>query len=182
MSSTLQQEKEKADRPVRAATFQEVATVRRVLVNLQEAGFSHDELTIVTDSAHLQRQFSQYQTKRRAGTNSVSGVVIGALGGLVAGGLIAGAVLLLGPSGEDGLGARWMAALIAPLVALTGGFVGAMLTRGGEVEATNYFDQSLLPDQVLVVAEAADAHDPRLEAAERVFEQAGAKSIPLPHG
>lgn len=173
---------EKAARPIRAAVFPDVATARRALFHLQEAGFAPDELTVVSDSVRVQGQFLKYHSKLRAGSYSAIAVAIGAVGGLAAGVLVAIAVLMLGTTEETGLSARWMAALIAPLVAIVGGFCGAMLTRGLEDETTNFFDQSLLPDQILVAATALDSTDPRLESAERVFAEAGAQALPLPPG
>jgi hypothetical protein len=168
--------------PMRAAVFSDVPSARRALVNLQDVGFGREELTVVSDSARIQRQFAQYNSKRRAGSYSVAGIAIGAVGGLAVGVMAAIAVLMLGTTDETGLGARWMAALIAPMVAVVGGFVGAMMTRGLESEATNFFDQSLQPDQILVAAEAEDGTDPRLEAAERVFAEAGAQTLELERG
>lgn len=173
---------ERTTRPICAAVFPDVSTARRALVDLQDAGFDANELTVVSDSAQVQTQFSLYRSKRRAGSYSVAAVLIGAIGGLAAGVLAAIAVLVLGTTAETALGARWMAAMIAPLVAIMGGFCGAMLSRGAEDETTNFFDQSLLPDQILVAATAHDAADPRLETAERVFAKAGAAALPLQEG
>ncbi len=166
----------------RGAVFSELATVRRVIVELREAGFTEQEIIVVSDSATVQDALPTVRSKRRAGSYSPAAIVIGSISGLVAGGVVAGLIMLFAGEGDEGLGAKWMAALIAPLIALTGGFCGAMLSRGAEVEATNYHDQSLLPDQILIVAEGVTEEDPRLQRAVQIFAAHGAEALPLSRG
>jgi hypothetical protein len=92
-----------------------------------------------------------------------------ALGGFAA---LAGTELLLtGP-------------LLVGIGALAGGFVGAMLSRGVEREATNYYDQAVRKGDILVAVECDPGGDQRerLALAERLLARAGARPLPLLEG
>ena len=67
--------------------------------------------------------------------------------------------------------------------AVWGGFIGAMMTRGIEKEAANYYDQEVQAGKLLVTVEQCqpDAH-PSLDDAERILAQAGAQPVPLTEG
>jgi hypothetical protein len=66
---------------------------------------------------------------------------------------------------------------------LVGSFLGAMLTRGLEKEAANYYDQAVQDGKLLVVVEdhGAGAAD-RLLKAECLLAAAGAEPVSLPEG
>jgi len=67
--------------------------------------------------------------------------------------------------------------------AVWGGFLGAMMTRGIEKEAANFYDQEVQRGKLLVtVEEKSNHHGPTVADAERIFAQAGAEPIPLPEG
>jgi hypothetical protein len=64
-----------------------------------------------------------------------------------------------------------------------GGFVGAMMTRGVEKEAANFYEQALRKGEILVVAEAhGERATQSLAKAEEALAKAGAKPLPLPEG
>jgi predicted ABC-type sugar transport system permease subunit len=64
--------------------------------------------------------------------------------------------------------------------AVAGGLVGAMMTRGVEKEAANYYDQAVTRGKILVAAEnQSDQAEQLLARAERVFSAAGAEPIEL---
>jgi hypothetical protein len=67
--------------------------------------------------------------------------------------------------------------------AVWGSFIGAMMTRGIEKEAANFYDQEVQRGRLLVtVDECPREHGPTLQDAERVLADAGAAPIPLPEG
>jgi len=67
--------------------------------------------------------------------------------------------------------------------ALTGGLIGAMLSRGLEKEDANYYSQAVQGGKVLVSVEYEGAdQDERLAVAESVFREAGAEPVPLEKG
>lgn len=79
-------------------------------------------------------------------------------------------------------------AIIGGAGMLTGGVVGsllgALLTRGGELEAADFYDQAVLDGKLLVVVEQKDGVDAKrkLALAERIFAQSGATPLALPEG
>lgn len=60
--------------------------------------------------------------------------------------------------------------------------MGAMLTRGVEKEAANFYDQALREGNILVMAEADEHELGRLNKAEAIFTRGGTKPFALPHG
>ena len=67
--------------------------------------------------------------------------------------------------------------------AVWGSFIGAMMTRGIEKEAANFYDQEVQRGKLLVtVDECPREGGPTLEDAERVLGEAGAAPIPLSEG
>ena len=64
-----------------------------------------------------------------------------------------------------------------------GSFVGAMMTRGIEKEAANFYDQEVARGNLLVTVEVQVAHaHPSLADAERILAASGAEPLPLPEG
>jgi hypothetical protein len=64
-----------------------------------------------------------------------------------------------------------------------GGFLGAMMTRGFEKEAANYYDQEVQRGKLLVAAEQPDEHGvPSLLKAQEILAAAGAEPRPLVRG
>ena len=64
---------------------------------------------------------------------------------------------------------------------VTGSFIGAMLTRGVEKEAADFYDQELRRGQILVVVEDKTDH-PHFDDADRVLREAGAVPFSLREG
>ena len=157
--------------PVRAAVFDDVVSADRAVANLLTAGFAPDQLGVVCSDEAKRRHFaglheeapSGSQTSRAAAAGGAIGLSLGslaALGGIVATGGVglfaAGAVLGAGVGGS---------------------FIGAMLTRGVEREAADFYDQELRRGQILVLAESDDRS--RLDVAEKAMHEAGAIPFPL---
>ena len=66
---------------------------------------------------------------------------------------------------------------------VVGGFLSAMLMRGVEKEAADYYDQAVQRGKFLVAVEPSDPEDPARQAiAERILTQAGAEPLPLAEG
>jgi predicted ABC-type sugar transport system permease subunit len=67
--------------------------------------------------------------------------------------------------------------------AVVGTFLGAMLSRGTEKEAADFYDQAVERGKLLVVVEIHQpGADERLAVAERLLADAGAEPLPLPEG
>ncbi len=174
---------EKPCQPIRAAVFSTVAETRQAVSRLLAAGFTKEQITVICSDDTKERYFREFEHQEQAGANTpaaaATGGAIGAtLGSLATGavGLAIGGVPLL-VAGGIGLmaGAVW------------GGFIGAMMTRGVEKEAANFYDQEVQAGKLLVTVEAPQAPGlpaacPSLEDAERILAQAGAQPMPLAEG
>lgn len=167
---------ESRERPVRAAVFVSLAETRHVVESLRNAGFSDDEITVVCSDETKEKYFRELEHQRPAGANTplaatVGGVIGATLFGLttVGVGVATGGVPLL-VAGGWGI---WTGGVL-------GGFVGAMLTRGIEKEAANYYDQAVMRGEILVAVETADTT--RLDQAERILSSGGVKPVALPEG
>ena len=62
-----------------------------------------------------------------------------------------------------------------------GSFLGAMLTRGVEKEAADFYDQAVTEGKLLVTVEIHD-NEGALARAEQALADAGALPLPLPEG
>lgn len=173
------QHEQPLEKPVRAAVFPTLADARRAVRMLQEAGFVEKEITVICSDETKERHFKVFEHQQPAGANTpmaatVGGTVGAAIFGLtsIAAGAATGGVPLIVIGG-------W--ALMTGGV--LGGFVGAMLTRGFEKEAANFYDQAVVEGQILV---AVEHHGPqeaaRMEQAEHILQQAGSEPVALPKG
>jgi phage tail tape-measure protein len=166
-------------RPIRAAVLSTVDQTRDAVSRLLAAGFTREQITVICSDDTKERYFREFEHQESAGSNTpaaaAAGGAIGAsLGSVATGalGLAIGGVPLL-VAGGIGLmaGAVW------------GGFIGAMMTRGFEKEAADFYDQEVQAGKLLVTVEQNDARaKPSLADAERIFEEAGAHPMPLSEG
>jgi uncharacterized protein YcfJ len=165
--------KDPLPRPVRAAVFKSLAKADHAVAMLVEAGFSKDQITVVCPTCTTEK-YDDYQKREPAGAHVKQGAMGGGAIGLMLGGLVALAgtgLLVAGP-------------LLAGIGAIAGGFVGAMLTRGMEPEASNFYDQALKRGDILVAVECIHAKDVGacLAQAEQILAHEGSRPIPLPEG
>jgi len=170
---------EKQQRPIRAGVFSTVEDTKEAVSRLLAAGFTPQHITVVCSDDTKERYFREFEHQEKAGSNTpaatATGGAIGAtLGSVAAGamGIAIGGVPLI-VAGGIGLmaGAIW------------GGFIGAMLTRGIEKEAANYYDQAVQDGKLLVTVEATDGSaSPNVAIAEAILSAADAEPIPLSHG
>ena len=166
------------ERPVRAAVFSSVDQAREAVESLRENGYSDDEITVVCSDDTKEMYFRELEHQQPAGSNTplaatVGGIVGATLFGLttVGVGVATGGIPLLVAGGWG----AWTGGVL-------GGFVGAMVTRGIEKEAANYYDQAVVRGKVLVAVEPTTTDLRRLQLAERILAAAGAEPVALPEG
>lgn len=167
----------KVQRPVRVGVFQTVSAADRAVRGLLDAGFTQDEISVVCSVEAKERHFRAFGHDKPAGTTTPATAAAGGVLGAMAGGLaVIGGLVLTG-----GLGVVAMGPLLVATGSVFGTFVGAMMSRGLEREVANFYDQHLRGGEILVAAEI-DAHGDRerLDVAERVFREAGARPLKLP--
>ncbi|HEY3963981.1 MAG TPA: hypothetical protein VGM05_05445 [Planctomycetaceae bacterium] len=167
------------EQAVRAAVFADLRRADAAVAQLLTAGFLNDQITVICSDKAKERHFRQFEHQEPAGKDAgnaaLAGVSIGALAGGLTAIVVAGAtggvpLLIAGAAGLSGGSAM-------------GGFLGTMLTRGEEKEVSNFYDQAVQHDKILV---SVEVHGPqaatRLAQAERIFAAAGAEPFELPEG
>jgi hypothetical protein len=175
---------EKQQRPIRAGVYATVEETRKAVEQLLAAGFTKDQITVICSDDTKERYFREFEHQEQAGSNTPAAAATGGAIGATLGSLATGAVgMAIGGvplivAGGIGLmaGAIW------------GGFIGAMMTRGIEKEAANFYDQEVQEGKLLVTVEkkhGEPAHvsgRPSLYDAERILSEAGAQPLPLHKG
>ena len=166
---------EKLERPVRAGVFTTAAAARRAVNQLQAAGFAIHQITVVCSDQAKERHFREFEHEQPAGTNTPMAAVAGS--GVAAG---LGAITVAAGVAAGGL----PLVIVGGAALLTGGIVGsylgAMLTRGTEKAASNYYDQSVADGKILVAVEDHESgHPPTLAQAEQILSAAGAEAQPV---
>ena len=163
---------------IRAGVFPTIFDAEKVVRQLLAAGFQKEQITVICSDDIKERYFREFEHQETAGSFAPAAAATGSAIGATIGGVAAGAVgvatggLPLLVAGGAGLltGAVW------------GGFIGAMLTRGVEKEAANFYDQAVLEGMLLVTVEHYADGGPTLADAERILAAAGAEPLPLPEG
>ncbi|MEQ1894090.1 MAG: hypothetical protein ABL998_16230 [Planctomycetota bacterium] len=165
---------------VRAGIFENEPAAERAVAGLLAAGFSKDWISVVSTLPFPHHaEHADIQAVAPSGAHTRSAL---ALGGAI-GSVLGGAAVLLGVAATGGTGLLAIGPLLGGAAAggLSGGFIGAMMTRGFEPSIADFFDQALTRGQYLVAVE--DSTDsPVLEVADAVFERAGVASVPLRKG
>jgi hypothetical protein len=167
-----------SEEPVRVAIFATATDAASAVRSLLEAGFSRQEITVIGPPG-TEAWLKEFEHQEPAGAKTPAAAVAGgALGAAVGGGSLLAAGALAGIPGlvvASGL-AAWTGAI-------AGGLVGAMMTRGFEKEAANYYDQAVRNGQTLVAVEIhGTRQDARLNEAGDILQHAGAEPVSLPEG
>jgi hypothetical protein len=165
--------------PVRAAVFTTPAAAQAAVKGLLAARFTQKEITVVCSDETKERYFRAFEHQKQAGANTPAAAAIGGAIGATLFGLSAIAAGAATGGVPLAIAGGW--ALMTG--GLAGGFVGAMLTRGFEKEAANYYDQAVAGGKILVAVEAlGDDAQRRLQTAWQILDQAGAEPVQLPEG
>ncbi|HYC77102.1 MAG TPA: hypothetical protein VEI02_05680 [Planctomycetota bacterium] len=163
---------------VRVGVFRNLHQADDAVRRLHDAGFGKDKLQVVCAKCE-RTDLADYERKPPSGSAAPKAAAAGGAIGLVLGGLAAAAAVV-GTGGAGLLVAGPVIASTAGGGAVAGGYIGAMLSRGVDREATDFYDQALGKGKVLVAADASGPdQEARIAAAERIFREAGAEPIPL---
>jgi hypothetical protein len=166
-------------RPVRIGVYDTVAEADQAVSELLAAGFTKDEITVICSDPAKERHFTEFEHQDRAGEHTPEAATTGGVIGATLGGLTA----LAGVVATGGIGLVAAGAIGAWAGGVVGGLVGAMVTRGFEKEAADFYDQAVVAGRILV---AAEYHGPRqdemLAKAARILERAGAEPLSLREG
>ena len=162
-------------RPVRAGVFDEVESADKAVAGLLEAGFSPTQISVVCSDEAKRQHFAGLHEDEPSGSHTAEAAAAGGAIGLALGSRAA----LTGLVATGGVGLAAAGASLGSGV--TGSFVGAMLTRGVEKEAADFYDQELRRGQILIIVEDHTEH-PHFEDADRVMREAGAVPFSLRDG
>jgi hypothetical protein len=162
---------------VHVGVFAGMTQADRAVGELLKAGFSKEQITVIAPSAPAEK-YQDFHKRDPSGSHATVGAATGGAIGLVLGGLLAASIVA--SSGGVGL------VVIGPLLsasgagALSGGFVGAMMSRGFDREVADFYDQALEKGQILVSVESGTGVSPAdLKAADDIFVTAGAEQVTL---
>ncbi len=164
-------------RPIRAAVFDTISQADAVVERLLEGGFTKEQISVICSDEAKERHFREFEHQSPAGSHTETAVETGAAAGAALGGLAA----LVGVTATGGMGLVAAGGLLA--LGITGPFVGAMMTRGIEKEAADYYDQAVVSGKILVAVEDhTERRSDALRIAEKVFAEAGAAPVALEEG
>jgi hypothetical protein len=152
-----------------------------VVRELLAAGFSQEQITVISSDTTVQKHFAEYEHEDPAGSYALVAWLMGGLLGAILAGSAAFALVSFTELGGVALLAAVGVATWGGGVA--GGLIGAMMTRGVEKEPANYYDQAVMRGKILVAAEQLDPkRHGALERATQILARHGARPLPLAEG
>lgn len=158
--------------PIHMAVYNDVKGAATAIRDLQEAGFTHDEISVLCSDKHREEIFKEYIHEEPAGSHDDEALNRAGLAALGLGG--AAAVTGLVTSAGTAIFAIGAFAGVAAITT----FVSLMLTRGAEKELADYYDQAVLEGNILVAVETKDPARQRM--ADEVFRKHGDRPVSLP--
>lgn len=163
--------------PVRVGVFNRLPAADQAVERLVKAGFDKQRITVICPTCSVDR-FSDVHREEPSGSHTPAA----AAGGGAIGALLGGLVAVVGIAATGGIGLLAVGPLLlgAGGGAVAGGFVGAMLTRGIEDEAADFYDQALRKGQILVAVEDDGQGPTALERADQIFTELGSEHVSLP--
>lgn len=164
------------ERPIEVGVFDSISAAGQAVDGLLRAGFRQDQITVVCSDETKERYFREFEHQKPAGSYDVKATVAG--GAL--GALLAGLTIVVSAVATGGVAILAAGPITAAAGGVAGGFMGAMMTRGVEKAAADFYQQAVVGGRILVAAEdTGENASQRLAQAARILQQAGAKPLPL---
>ncbi|MCA9070584.1 MAG: hypothetical protein KDA84_16755 [Planctomycetaceae bacterium] len=163
---------EQRSKPIRIAVYKDVSAAATAIRDLQDAGFTQDEISVLCSDQHRKELFKRYIHEEPSGSHNDEALNRAGLAALGLG----GAAAITGIMTSAGT-AIFAIGAFAGVAAVTT-FVSLMLTRGAEKELADFYDQAVLEGNILVAVETDDSH--RGESADQVFQKHGSSPISIP--
>jgi hypothetical protein len=162
--------------PIRLGVVSTTDQARQVVRSLLKAGVTREQITVMCSDRSVAEQFREYEHAEPAGTIALRVTALGAKLGIALG--AAGTVIWwLATGSGDSLA---VAPIIIPGSGAFGCMVGAMASEGMTGELAEYYEHAVETGKILVAATVhGDRPGDKLAAAERVFREAGVRSIEL---
>lgn len=165
-------------RPLRAGVFTTVSQAQNAIKRLLAAGFTTDQIAVVCSDENKDRYFQEFHQEDPSGSNTPAAAATGGAIGATLGGVAAGAVSIA----TGGLSLIVLGGVGLMAGAIWGSFLGAMMTRGLEKEAADFYSQAVQAGKLLVTVENKGNDHPPLTKAEEIFAAAGAEPLALSEG
>lgn len=157
-----------------SATFKTASAAREAILKLEQAGFTEDQLSLVSTDQSIGQSFNIEQDNKAAEGGTIGGAA-GGLIGAIAGGLAAAGTIVIPGLNLVVFGAAIAAAAGAGVGAATGGLVGALIGLGiPEYEAKRYEDE--VKDGAILLVVDADSSE-RADQVKKIFERQDAYNI-----
>lgn len=161
---------------LRAGTFDSVNAAKDAIHQLLDAGFTHDDISVICHDEARSQHFPEWAKEETSGGQADKAMDMAGAGMLGLGGAAVLATLLSGGGALFAIGAF-------SGLAAGGTFAALMATRGLGNEATDYYEQAVESGKLLVTVEAkGDDAQQRLDEAGRILNDAGAQSFELDEG
>lgn len=165
------------ERPIRAGVYAALPTAEEVVRQLLDAGFTIEQITVVCSDDTKEAHFREFEHQAPSGKSLPAAATTGSAIGAAVGGLAAAAAGVA--TGNTELAFSGGAAGVCT-GGILGGFLGAMMTRGVEREAADFYDQALEDGEILVMVDVhGDDAGEKLALAEKIFLASGAKALAL---
>lgn len=158
--------------PIHMAVYNDVPSAASAIRDLQDAGFTHDEISVLCSDKHRESLFKEYIHEEPSGSHTDEALNRAGLAALGLGGAAAvTGILTSAGTAIFAIGA------FAGVAAVTT-FVSLMLTRGTEKELADYYDQAVMEGNILVGVETNDPA--RQKLADEVFQKHGDHPVSIP--
>jgi hypothetical protein len=167
------------ERPFEAGVFDDIPSAARAVDGLLAAGFSHEQITVICSDETKERYFREFHRSDPSGSSDMKATVTGSAIGAILG----GTTILVSAAVTGGAAILAAGPLVAAAGGIFGGFIGQMMTRGGELEPEDFYQQAVQDGRILIAAEDDGPNaQRRLALAARTLASAGAKPLPLREG
>lgn len=158
--------------PIRLTVCDTPASAHRLVDELQQAGFTSSEISVVCSQESCEREFAEFVHEHPAGSKTGDALQNAGMGALGLG--TAAALAGIFTAG----GAAIMAVGAFAGVALAGTFASMMMTRGAEKELADYYDQAITRGKIVVAVETEDVS--RQRVADEILNREGTPATALP--
>ncbi len=158
--------------PIRFAVCDTATDAHRLVDQLQQEGFTAQEISVVCSQEACEREFAAFVHQHPAGSQTAAALDKAGLGtlGLGAAAVIASVLTSAGTA----------VAVIGAFsgLAIAGTFAAMMMTRGAEQELADYYDQAITHGKILVAVETDDPQ--RQHEADQVLHPGGSPPSAIP--
>jgi hypothetical protein len=167
------------EKPLRVGVFETVDQAEAAVSRLLKAGFSKEQITVISSDQKKEAHFEEYGHQKPGGSYTPLAAATGSVIGAVLGGLSA----VAGVVTTGGIGILATGGIFASTGAIVGGFIGAMTSAGIDKELAAYYDQAVEKGRILVAVEdRSERAEARLAEAERMLSETGAQPIEVSEG